>query len=111
VVTAMPGGLYTQPALLIGGFITGFSAQGVKISVDTLVQTQVDDVYRGRVFSLYDMIFNVATVSAAALGALILPDNGKSYGVLAFVVLGFAATAVCYNLGTRRVRTLVTSHA
>lgn len=107
VVTAMPGGLYTQPALLIGGFITGFSAQGVKISVDTLVQTQVDDVYRGRVFSLYDMIFNVAQVSAAALGAVILPDTGKSYGVLAFVVAGFALTAVCYGLGTRRVRTLV----
>ena len=107
VVTAMPGGLYTQPALLVAGFITGFCAQGVKISVDTLVQTQVDDTFRGRVFSLYDMIFNVAQVSAAALGAVILPDTGKSYAVLAFVVLGFAATAVVYALGTRRVQTLV----
>lgn len=107
VVTAMPGGLYTQPALMIGGFITGFSAQGVKISVDTLVQTQIDDEYRGRVFSLYDMIFNVAQVSAAALGAVILPDTGKSYGVLAFIAIGFAATAVCYALATRNVRTLV----
>ena len=109
VVTAMPGGLYTQPALLIAGFITGFCAQGVKISVDTLVQTQVDDEYRGRVFSLYDMIFNVAQVSAAALGALILPDTGKSYGVLAFVVAGFALTAICYSLGTRQVHTLVST--
>ena len=69
VVTAFPGGLYTQPAILVAGFLTGFCAQGVKISVDTLVQTGVDDVYRGRVFSLYDMIFNVGQVSAAALGA------------------------------------------
>ncbi|MDX6294414.1 MAG: hypothetical protein QOH50_3489 [Kribbellaceae bacterium] len=96
VVTAMPGGLYTQPAILVAGFLTGFCAQGVKISVDTLVQTGVDDVYRGRVFSLYDMIFNVGQVSAAALGALILPDSGKSYLVLAFVVLGFALTAAFY---------------
>jgi MFS family permease len=107
VVTAMPGGLYTQPALLVAGFVTGFCAQGVKISVDTLVQTHVDDVYRGRVFSLYDMIFNVAQISAAALGAVILPDTGKSYGVLAFISAGFAATAVCYALATRHVRTLV----
>ena len=90
MVTAVPIGLYTQPALIVGGFLTGFCAQGVKISVDTLVQTGVDDVYRGRVFSLYDMIFNVGQVSAAALGAVILPDDGKSYPVLTFMVLGFA---------------------
>ncbi|TCO24672.1 MFS-type transporter involved in bile tolerance (Atg22 family) [Kribbella steppae] len=97
VVTAIPGGLYTQPAMIVTGFLTGFCAQGVKISVDTLVQTQVDDVYRGRVFSLYDMIFNVGQVSAAALGALILPDDGKSYLVLAFIVLGFVVTALVYS--------------
>jgi MFS family permease len=96
VVSAVPIGFYTQPALVVGGFLTGFCAQGVKISVDTLVQTGVDDVFRGRVFSLYDMIFNVAQVSAAALGAWILPDDGKSYPALAFIVLGFAVTAVVY---------------
>ncbi|WP_328989779.1 MFS transporter [Kribbella sp. NBC_01245] len=101
VVTAFPGGLYTQPALLIAGFLTGFCAQGVKISVDTLVQTGVDDVYRGRVFSLYDMIFNVAQVSAAALGAVVLPDAGKSYPVLALIVLGFALTAFAYSRASR----------
>jgi MFS family permease len=96
VVTAVPGGLYTQPAILVAGFLTGFCAQGVKISVDTLVQTGIEDVYRGRVFSLYDMIFNVGQVSAAALGAWILPDDGKSYLALAFIALGFAVTAVVY---------------
>jgi MFS family permease len=101
VVTAMPGGLYTQPAILVAGFVTGLTAQGVKISVDTLVQTHVDDTFRGRVFSIYDMIFNVAQVSAAALGALVLPDDGKSYGALAFVVAGFALTAAGYLLVSR----------
>ena len=96
VVSAVPIGLYTQPAMVIGGFLLGICAQGIKISVDTLVQTGVDDEYRGRVFSLYDMIFNVGQVSAAALGAAILPDSGKSYAVLAFVALGFAATAFVY---------------
>jgi MFS family permease len=97
VVTAFPIGLYTKPALVIGGFLTGFCAQGIKISVDTLVQTGVDDVYRGRVFALYDMIYNVGQVSAAALGAAILPVTGKSYPVLALIVLGFATTALVYG--------------
>jgi MFS family permease len=101
VATAMPGGLYTQPAILVAGFVTGLTAQGVKISVDTLVQTHVDDEFRGRVFSIYDMIFNVAQVSAAALGAVVLPDDGKSYGALAFVVAGFALTAVGYLVVSR----------
>ena len=89
VVTAVPVGLYTQPAIVVGGFLTGFCAQGMKISVDTLVQTGVDDVYRGRVFSLYDMIFNVGQVSAAALGAAdparqreVLPGAGADRGRL-----------------------------
>ncbi|TDW71429.1 transmembrane secretion effector [Kribbella pratensis] len=97
VVSAVPIGFYTKPALVAGAFLTGFCAQGIKISVDTLVQTGVDDVYRGRVFSLYDMIFNVGQVSAAALGAAILPDSGKSYAVLAFIVVGFALTALVYG--------------
>ncbi|TDW24229.1 MFS transporter [Kribbella kalugense] len=97
VVSAVPIGFYTKPALVIGGFLTGFCAQGIKISVDTLVQTGVDDVYRGRVFALYDMIFNVGQVSAAALGAAILPDSGKSYPVLAVIVVGFAVTALVYG--------------
>ncbi|GAA2832999.1 MFS transporter [Kribbella solani] len=97
VVTIVPIGLYTKPALVIGGFLTGICAQGIKISVDTLVQTGVDDVYRGRVFALYDMIFNVGQVSAAALGATILPDNGKSYPVLALIVLGFAGSGLVYG--------------
>ncbi|MGW5191474.1 MFS transporter [Kribbella sp. NPDC004138] len=102
VVSAVPIGLYTQPAMVIGGFLLGICAQGIKISVDTLVQTGVDDEYRGRVFSLYDMIFNVGQVSAAALGAAILPDSGKSYLVLALVVAGFAITAVLYSRASQR---------
>ncbi|TDX08677.1 MFS transporter [Kribbella sp. VKM Ac-2566] len=97
VVSAVPIGLYTKPAMVVGGFLTGFCAQGIKISVDTLVQTGVDDVYRGRVFSLYDMIFNVGQVSAAALGAAILPDSGKSYPVLALIVVGFAVSSLVYG--------------
>ncbi len=65
------------------------------------MQTNVDDAFRGRVFSLYDVIFNVAFVAAAAVGAVVLPESGKSYVVLVAVALGYAATAVWYARVTR----------
>ncbi|MGH3502522.1 MAG: MFS transporter [Nocardioidaceae bacterium] len=96
VFEAFPGGLFTQPALLVAAFALGVSAQGVKICVDTLVQTGVDDAFRGRVFALYDVIFNVVFVAAAAVGALIIPTSGKSYLVLAIIAVGYAVTGVVY---------------
>jgi len=97
-----PGALYTQPALLTAAFFLGLASQGLKICVDTLVQTNVDDAYRGRVFSLYDVIFNVAFVAAAAAAAVVLPFDGKSYTVLAAVALGYLLTAAGYATLTRR---------
>jgi predicted MFS family arabinose efflux permease len=64
--------------------------------VDTLVQTHVDDVFRGRVFSLYDVIFNVAFVAAAAVGAVVLPNSGKSYVVVGAIAVGYALAAAWY---------------
>jgi MFS family permease len=96
-----PGALYTVPALLVASFVLGLASQGIKICVDTFVQAYVDDAYRGRVFSLYDVIFNVAFVAAAAVAAVVLPPNGKSYPVLAAVALGYVGTALVYAWLTR----------
>ncbi len=97
----VPGALYTEPALLVSAFFLGLASQGIKICVDTLVQTYVDDAYRGRIFSLYDVIFNVAFVAAAALAAVVLPLTGKSYGVLVALAAGYALTALGYARVTR----------
>jgi predicted MFS family arabinose efflux permease len=104
VAQLFPGALYTVPAVLVMSFFLGLASQGIKIVVDTLVQTNVDDAFRGRVFSLYDVIFNVAFVAAAAVGAVVLPDSGKSYVVLVAVALGYAATAAWYAHVTRAPR-------
>ena len=79
VTQLFPGALYTEPALLVSAYFLGSPRRASRSCVDTLVQTNVDDVFRGRVFSLYDVIFNVAFVAAAGVGALVLPDDGKSY--------------------------------
>jgi len=101
VPEVFPGALYTQPAVLVAAFFLGLASQGIKIVVDTLVQLHVDDAFRGRVFSVYDVLFNVAFVAAAAVGAAVLPATGKSYAVLAAVAVGYVLTAVWYALVTR----------
>lgn len=101
VFEAFPAGLYTEVGIVAAAFVLGLSAQGVKICVDTLVQLHVDDAFRGRVFSIYDVVFNVVFVAAAAVGALVIPDSGKSYAVLAAICIGYALTAVGYAFLSR----------
>jgi MFS family permease len=96
VTQAFPASLYTRPALLVAAFFLGLASQGIKISVDTMVQAHVDDAFRGRVFALYDVIFNVAFVAAAGVAALVLPASGKSYAVLAVIAAGYLVTAIVY---------------
>jgi MFS family permease len=101
VAQLFPGGLYTRPALLVSAFFLGLASQGIKITVDTLVQTHVDDAFRGRVFSVYDVVFNVAFVAAAAVAAVVLPDDGRSHVVLVAVAVGYLTTALAYARATR----------
>jgi MFS family permease len=93
-----------EPLLLVGAFVVGVAAQGSKICVDTIVQESVDDAYRGRVFSFYDVLFNLAFVSAAVFGALALPADGYSPAVYGLIAGGYALTAASYALATHRLR-------
>jgi hypothetical protein len=62
----------------------------------------VEDDFRGRVFSVYDTLFNVAFVAALLVGALVLPASGVSYPLVAAVGAGYVAAAVGYVRFTRR---------
>ncbi|RKN36056.1 MFS transporter [Streptomyces hoynatensis] len=79
---------------LIAAFVLGLVSQGTKIVTDTVLQSSIDDAFRGRVFSLYDMLFNIAFVAAAGLAALVLPHDGRSAALVIAVAALYAATAV-----------------
>ena len=76
--------------------VLGFVAQGMKICVDSTLQEAVEDDFRGRVFSVYDTLFNVTFVVALLAGAFLLPPSGISYGLLVLVGAGYLATAALY---------------
>ncbi|MGW0465612.1 MFS transporter [Streptomyces sp. NPDC003027] len=87
-------GLPFEPVpLLVAAFVLGLITQGTKIATDTVVQTSVDDGFRGRVFSLYDVLFNVAFVGAAGVAALMLPPDGRSVPLVVMVAVLYATTA------------------
>jgi MFS family permease len=109
----LPGAIYTRPMLLVAAFLLGVTAQVTKICVDTLVQAYVDDEVKGRVFVLYDMVFNVALVAAAVVGAFVLPADGRSVPIVLVLAgcyllagLGFAAVSrgMSMDRGTESVR-------
>ncbi|HEV2640699.1 MAG TPA: MFS transporter [Actinocrinis sp.] len=100
--------LFRQVPLLIGAFLLGTAAQGQKVSTDTLVQRSVDDDFRGRVFVLYDMLYNGSFVLAAAVSAASLPVTGVSTGMVVAVCAAYALAGLWYLLGVRTGRTAVT---
>jgi MFS family permease len=81
---------FVPAAVVLVGLLLGFVAQAVKICVDTTLQETVEDDYRGRVFSVYDTLFNVTFVVALLLGALTLPPSGISAPMLVAVAVAYA---------------------
>ena len=102
VVTLALGETFSQPAYLAIGFCLYLTRQGVAICAVTILQEEVNDAYRGRVFAFYDMMFNAAYVAGAALSVTIMPANGHSPALIALVAAGYAVLAACYWLAVRR---------
>ncbi|MFD5516823.1 MFS transporter [Streptomyces sp. NPDC127066] len=86
--------LFAPSPTLGAAFVLGVTTQGAKIATDTIVQSAVDDGFRGRIFSVYDVLFNVAFVGAAAVAALMLPSDGRSVSLVLTVAAVYASIAV-----------------
>jgi MFS family permease len=100
VTILLPAAVLQVWAVMVAAVFLGLSTQGVKICVDSLVQQWADDEYRGRAFSIYDMLYNVALASSAIVAALVLPPDGvAALGFVGVAVL-IAATAVLYGRAT-----------
>ena len=84
---------FATAPMLAAAFVLGLTTQGAKIATDTIVQSSVDDGFRGRIFSVYDVLFNVAFVGAAAMAALMLPPDGRSAVLVITVAVIYGAVA------------------
>jgi MFS family permease len=96
VVTGALGQSFDQIAYLVIGFSLNLAGQGVAICSTTILQEEVADAYRGRVFAFYDMTFNVTYVAGAALSAAFMPLTGRSPVIIGLVAVGYAVAAAGY---------------
>ena len=101
VFQVMPGAIYARLTIMVAAFLLGLTAQGIKICVDTVVQAHVADGFKGRVFVIYDIIFNVALVAAAVIAAVILPASGKSVPILIIMAICYLLITLWFALVTR----------
>jgi hypothetical protein len=102
VVTGSLGPTFQQPSFLVIALALGVVAQGVAICATTILQQEMDDSFRGRVFALYDMLFNVPFVIGALVAAEFIPVSGKSYPLIVAAAIGYLAVAGGYALATRQ---------
>ena len=98
-ISASPLNLY------VVAFLTSFFGQSLKVTNDALVQAKINDIYRGRVFAIYDVLVNGVMVLGAVLAALILPISGKepmvpiSIALVYFLVLVVVLRPTKFNAG------------
>ncbi|NCV79755.1 MAG: MFS transporter, partial [Actinobacteria bacterium] len=71
----------TRISLSVTAFLASFFGQNIKVTNDALVQSKIDDYYRGRVFAVYDVVVNGAIVSGGLIAALLLPTSGLTASV------------------------------
>ena len=80
--------------LITTAFFIAACGQAVKVTNDALVQSQISDEYRGRVFAFYDVAVNAVIVIGAVVAALILPKSGKSIELPLLTTIFFGLTSL-----------------
>ncbi len=80
----------TGLSILLASFAVGVTFAWKKIPVDTMVQESLPDAYRGRVFAVYDVAYNLSRLAAAAIAIPLFPLLGEA-GTVAAVGAVFVA--------------------
>ncbi|MDQ3990034.1 MAG: MFS transporter, partial [Actinomycetota bacterium] len=97
---AAPGlGVSMLPATtLAAAFGLAGAGQVVKLSLDATVQQDIGDETRGRVFALYDTVFNAGYVLAVALAATVVPADGRAPGLLLLAAAVYVLAALAHTV-------------
>ena len=100
---ATVGAVMTIPTLLVNSFLIGLAGQSLKVQVDTVVQAHVDDDHRGRVFTLYDVLYNISTVLGAVIAACVLPADAVSPPAMVGMGAGYLLAGLVFWATSRSI--------
>jgi MFS family permease len=88
--------------VLAGAFVLALAGQVVKLCLDAEVQRSIGDETRGRVFALYDTVFNVSYVVSTILAAFFVPPDGRSTALMLAAAAAYLIGLAGYPLLLRR---------
>ncbi|HJP66751.1 MAG TPA: MFS transporter, partial [Actinomycetota bacterium] len=80
--------------ILVISFALGITFSWRKIPVDTIVQEVIPDRFRGRVFAVYDIVYSMARVIAAAVAVVLIPHLSTGWLVAGVGLVYLAWTPV-----------------
>jgi MFS family permease len=102
-VTVAAIGLHVVPPVFVAAvFLINIASQGTKIVVDTSIQSNCDDDYRGRLFSLNDTVFNFSFIIGMFAGAALLPTDGFAPWLVFGVAGGYILLTSWYGWASSR---------
>jgi MFS family permease len=86
------GGIFSVVAVMALTFVGGYGTFLAKVSVDAQVQEALPDEFRGRAFAFYDILYNMASVTAGVVMVGLGDDPTRlEIGALGVLALGVAA--------------------
>ncbi len=93
----------TRGRMIAAAAIVGLSYAFAKIPVDTIVQEEMPDEYRGRAFAAYDLLFNVARVAGTGIAAVAIEAGARLDAILVAVGIGYLFTSAGLLAWARRI--------
>lgn len=93
----------TRGPMTAAALIVGLSYAFAKIPVDTIIQEEMPDEFRGRAFAAYDLLFNVARVAGTGAAAVAVEAGVRPDVVLAAGACGYLATSWGLWVWARRI--------
>ncbi|HJQ45865.1 MAG TPA: MFS transporter [Amycolatopsis sp.] len=91
------------PTILAASFVITGAGQVLKLCVDSAIQADVRDEARGRVFALYDTLFNITQVAAVAVAAAFTPLDGRSPLLLVAATVVYLVGGAGYLVAIKRI--------
>lgn len=88
------GATLSRTIVVASALLLGLAYAIIKIPVDTIVQEEMPDSFRGRAFAAYDMLFNVSRVTGTVIAALLVAVNSPPATSVLLIGVAYAAAAV-----------------
>jgi MFS family permease len=97
------GAHLTRFRVVAGSVFVGISYALAKIPVDTIVQEELPDAFRGRAFAAYDLLFNMARVLGTALAALAVAAHARLGTVVLAIGGSYLVASAFFRAWSRRL--------